>query len=55
MPDIADVSPRQFAPLIAPVIERLTLTVVQEAMTRAAGTSRVNYGPDMVVWTRSAI
>jgi hypothetical protein len=45
MSDSADVSPHQFAPLIAPVIERLTLTVVQEAMTRAAGTPVAGAAP----------
>jgi hypothetical protein len=36
--DLADVSPDRYAPLIAPVIERLTLAVVNQAMARAAGT-----------------
>jgi hypothetical protein len=36
--DLADVSPDRYAPLIAPVIERLTLAVVNKAMARAAGT-----------------
>lgn len=35
--DLADVSPSRYAPLIAPVIERLTLAVVNRAITRAAG------------------
>lgn len=38
MTDLADVSPDRYAPLIAPVIERLTLAVVNKAMARAAGT-----------------
>jgi len=45
MSDMADVSPHQFAPLIAPVVERLTLTVVREAMTRAAGTPVAGAAP----------
>ena len=45
MSDIADVSPHQFVPLIAPVVERLTLTLVQEAMTRAAGTPVAGAAP----------
>jgi hypothetical protein len=36
--DFADVSPDRFAPLIAPVIERLTLAVVNKAVARAAST-----------------
>src|SRR5438034_6069910 len=36
--DLADVSPDRYAPLIAPVIQRLTLAVVNKAMARAAGT-----------------
>jgi hypothetical protein len=36
--DLADVSPDRYAPLIAPVVERLTLAVVNKAMARAAGT-----------------
>ena len=38
MTELADVSPDRYAPLIAPVIERLTLAVVNKAMARAAGT-----------------
>lgn len=38
MADLADVSPDRYSPLIAPVIERLTLAVVNKAMARAAGT-----------------
>jgi hypothetical protein len=38
MPDLVDISPSRFAPLIAPVIERLTLAVVNSAMARAART-----------------
>jgi hypothetical protein len=36
--DLADVSPDRYAPLIAPVIDRLTLAVVGRAAARAAGT-----------------
>jgi hypothetical protein len=36
--DLADVSPDRYAPFIVPVIERLTLAVVNKAMARAAGT-----------------
>jgi hypothetical protein len=38
VPDVADISPDRFAPLIAPVIERLTLAVVTKAMARGAST-----------------
>ena len=38
MPDLVDISPSRFAPLIAPVIERLTLAVVNSAIARAART-----------------
>ena len=38
MPDLVDISPSRFAPLIAPVIERLTLAVVDSAIARAART-----------------
>jgi hypothetical protein len=38
MPDLVDISPHRFAPLIAPVIERLTLAVVNRAIARAART-----------------
>jgi hypothetical protein len=36
--DLADVSPDRYAPLIAPVVQRLTLAVVDRAAARAAGT-----------------
>jgi hypothetical protein len=36
VPDVVDISPDRFAPLIAPVIERLTLAVVTKAMARGA-------------------
>ena len=39
MPDVVDISPDRFAPLIAPVIERLTLAVVTRAMARGASTT----------------
>lgn len=37
--DLADVSPERYAPLIAPVVERLTLAVVERAVAHAASTS----------------
>jgi hypothetical protein len=36
--DVADVAPGRYAPVIAPVIERLTLSVVNKARARAATT-----------------
>jgi hypothetical protein len=45
MTDIADVSPHRLAELVAPHIERLTLTVVQQAMARAAGTPVAGTAP----------
>ena len=39
MPDVVDISPDRFAPLIAPVIERLTLAVVTKATARGASTT----------------
>jgi len=39
VPDVVDISPDRFAPLIAPVIERLTLAVVTRAMARGASTT----------------
>jgi hypothetical protein len=35
--DLADVSPDRYAPLIAPVLERLTFAVVRMSVSRAAG------------------
>lgn len=45
MPDVVDVSPDRFAPLIAPVIERLTLAVVTKAMARGASTTAPSAAP----------
>jgi hypothetical protein len=45
MSDFADVSPSRFAPLVAPVIERLTLAVVNRAMARAAGSTAPDVTP----------
>jgi hypothetical protein len=35
--DLADLSPDRYAPLIAPVLERLTFAVVRMSVSRAAG------------------
>jgi len=43
--DVADVSPSRYAPLIAPVIERLNFAVVNRAMARAASTPRPSAAP----------
>jgi hypothetical protein len=45
MTDNADLAPDRVAPLIAPVIERLTLTVVGQAMARAADTPVAGAAP----------
>jgi len=45
VPDVVDISPDRFAPLIAPVIERLTLAVVTKATARGASTTVPNAVP----------
>jgi hypothetical protein len=45
VPDVVDIAPARFAPLIAPVIERLTLAVVTKAMTRGASTTAPRAAP----------
>ena len=37
MADVADLSPDRYAPLIAPVLERLTFAVVRMSVSGAAG------------------
>jgi hypothetical protein len=45
VPDVVDISPARFAPLIAPVTERLTLAVVTKAMARGASATAPRAAP----------
>jgi hypothetical protein len=45
VPDVVDISPARFAPLIAPVIERLTLAVVTKAMARGPSATAPRAAP----------